>query len=370
MGSDATNKSHHSHHRLSLGILLLKRHLPLSARCWGLSCILLLLAMRKLFQRDPSSSFGPHDTSHLPARCVKLASQFHACQANVESQQPVVLACHRKWCESYGHCEPCAGIGDRTLHMLSLVQEALERCIPVQLDYPQPALQIVSDATYEDPLWFQSVLHKRSYVSEHTVNVKEWGTKKSFVHFFPDDYEFKRYDMCLFHILFRPVPSVQKEIDYHLDKMGKNVIGIHFRSGDQSAFGFDNKDARATDIPAALIKMLACGQELASRLFPPNQHYTFFLATDNKEAKQLASSHKSDAFTIYRTEALPSVFLRADRERDAWVELYLLSSTRGLVVNVRPKQYEGKAGRLSMFSILAKRIGNLEGNAIMECTLD
>jgi hypothetical protein len=256
--------------------------------------------------------------------------------------------------------------------MLSLVQEALERCIPVQLDYPLPALQIVSDAIYEDPLWFQSVLHKRSYgnVEERTVNVKEWGTKKSFVHFEPNNYGVKAYDMCLFHILFRPIPAVQKEIDYHHDKMGTNVIGIHFRSGDQSAFGYHNKDVRATDIPAAISKMLSCGQELASRLFHPNKHYTFFLATDNKEAKQLASSHKSDSFNIYQTEELPSLFLRADGERDAWVELYLLSMMRGLVVNVRPKHYEGKAGRLSLFSVLAKRIGSIEHNAIMECTLD
>jgi hypothetical protein len=257
--------------------------------------------------------------------------------------------------------------------MLSLVQEALERCIPVQLDYPLPAIQIVSDAIYEDPLWFQSLLHRRSYgsVESRTVNVKEWGTKKSFVHFEPNNnYQRKAYDMCLFHILFRPIPAVQKEVDYHLDKMGKNVIGIHFRSGDQSAFGFDNKDVRATDIPASFSKMLACGEELASKLFPPNEHHTFFIATDNKEAKKIASAHKSDAFNIYQTEELPSVYFRVDGEREAWVELYLLSTMRGLVVNVRPKHYEGKAGRLSMFSILAKGIGNLEGDAIMECTLD
>jgi len=39
-------------------------------------------------------------------------------------------------------------------------------------------------------------------------------------------------------------------------------------------------------------------------------------------------------------------------------------------VNVRPKHYEGKAGRLSMFSILAKRIGNIKDTAVMECNLD
>jgi hypothetical protein len=257
------------------------------------------------------------------------------------------------------------------LHMLSLVEEALERCIPVQLDYPLPAIQIVSDAIYEDPLWFQSLLHLRSYdVTSRIVNVKEWGTKKSFVHFQPNYYSGKSYDMCLFHILFRPVPAVQKEIDNHRHKMGKNVIGIHFRSGDSSAFGFDNKDVRATDIPLALSKMLACGEELAQTLFPPSEPYAFFLATDNMQAKELASSYKSDRFTIYQTEAPPSLYLRVDGERDAWVELYLLSMMHGLVVNVRPKHYQGKAGILSFFSILAQRLGDIKHNAVKACNID
>jgi hypothetical protein len=40
--------------------------------------------------------------------------------------------------------------------------------------------------------------------------------------------------------------------------------------------------------------MLLCGEQLATRS-------TFFLATDNKQAKELASSHKSDQFTICQT---------------------------------------------------------------------
>jgi hypothetical protein len=360
MGSDSTEKS-------DCRRSILRRHFPLTAR----TCFFVILLVAWKTSRESSfTSFEPQDTSHLPDRCLELSSKFHHCQGNTD-KAPVVFACHRKWCQSYGHCEPCAGIGDRTLHVLSLVEEALERCIPVQLDYPLPAIQIVSNAIYEDPLWFQSLLHQRSYdVTPRTVNAKEWGTKKSFVHFEPTNYSFKGHDTCLFHILFRPVPAVQKEIDDHRQKMGKNVIGIHFRSGDSSAFGTDNKDVRATDIPLAFSKMLSCGEELATRLFPPSEPYTFFLATDNKQAKELASCHKSDRFTIYQTETPPSSYLRADGKRDAWVELYLLSMMRGLVVNVRPKHYEGKALRLSLFSILAKRIGDIKDNAVIECSLD
>lgn len=371
MGSDATEKSQNR------GILRRLQYLPRATKigvCFSIFTLLFLL-LRQLAKDDfeMSHTFSSDDTSHLPARCMDLAIRFHTCQQNT-GKKPVVLACHRKWCHSYGHCEPCAGVGDRTLHMLSLVQEALQRCIPVKLDYPLTGIQLVSDAVYHDPLdpFLGNLLHRRSYdVTPRTVDVSSWGDEKAFVHFTPDHYGYIPYDMCLFHILFRPVPILQQEIDYHLGQMGtNNAIGIHFRSGDAASFGYDNKDVRATDIVDSFSKMLACGEKLAERLFPAEEHFIFFLATDNAKAKALARTVDDPRYSIYQTDIRPALYVSLDAERDAWMEVYLLSMMKGLVVNVRPKNYEGKAGRLSMFSVLSKRIGFIDDNDVMECHLD
>jgi hypothetical protein len=177
--------------------------------------------------------------------------------------------------------------------------------------------------------------------------------------------------MCLFHILFRPAPALQQEIDFHIRQMGtSNMIGIHFRSGDAASFGYDNKDVRSSDIVGSFSKMLACGEKLAEKLFPLDESYTFFLATDNSKAKALARTANDPRYSIYQTDVRPALYVSLDAERDAWMEVYLLSMMKGLVVNVRPKHYEGKAGRLSMFSVLSKRIGSIEDHDIMECHLD
>ena len=370
MGSDATEKSHRR------GLFRRLHYLPLSTKILGCLVVIIpiFLLLRHLAKDDfvLSHSFSPDDISHLPERCMNLANHFHSCQGNTE-KVPVVLACHRKWCHSYGHCEPCAGVGDRTLHMLSLVQEALQRCIPVKLDYPLTGIQLVSDAVYHDPLdpFLGNLLHRRSYdVTPRTVDTRNWGTEPTFVHFTPDHYAYIPFDMCLFHILFRPMPALQQAIDYHRRQMGPKVIGIHFRSGDAASFGYDNKDIRSTDIADSFYKMMACGEQLAETLFPLGEHYTFFLATDNAEAKALARSVDDPRYTIYQTDIMPALYVSLDAERDAWMEVYLLSMMQGLVVNVRPKNYEGKAGRLSMFSMLAKRIGFIEDSAVKECHLD
>jgi hypothetical protein len=371
MGSDATEKSHRR------GILRRLYYLPRTTQsvlCLVLFSLLFLL-VNHLAKDDfeLSHTFSPQDLTHVPDRCMDLATRFHHCQENTE-KKPVVLACHRKWCHSYGHCEPCAGVGDRTLHMLSLVQEALQRCIPVQLDYPLTGIQLVSDAVYHDPIYgplLGNLLHRRSYdVTPRTVDTSTWGDEPAFVHFTPDHYAYIPYDMCLFHILFRPIPALQQEIDYHRQQMGPNVIGIHFRSGDAASFGYDNKDVRSTDISDSFSKMLACGERLAEKLFSPGEHYTFFLATDNAKAKALAREVDDSRYTVYQTDIRPALYVSLDAERDAWMEVFLLSMMQGLVVNVRPRNYEGKAGRLSMFSVLSKRIGFIEDEAIMECHLD
>lgn len=372
MGSDATEKSHRS------GILRRLYYLSQTTKITACSLISLLvfLILKRLATDDfeLSHTFSPTDLSHVPDRCLDLATRFHQCQENPKHKQPVVLACHRKWCHSYGHCEPCAGVGDRTLHMLSLVQEALTRCIRVELDYPLTGIQLVSDAVYHDPIYgpfLGNLIHRRSYdVTPRTVDINKWGDEKAFVHFTPDHYSYIPYDMCLFHILFRPIPPLQEEIQYHRQQMGQNIIGIHFRVGDAASFGYDNKDVRTHNVEESFFKMLDCGHELAEKLFEPDEYYSFFLATDNAKAKQLARDVDDSRFSIYQTDVRPALYVSLDAERDAWMEVYLLSMTQGLVVNVRPKNYEGKAGRLSMFSQLAKRIGFIGDEAIMECHID
>ena len=198
----------------------------------------------------------------LPERCHSTLSAFHKCQSSsLSDKEIIVLACHRKWCNSVGHCEPCAGIGDRTRFMLSLITDAMEKCLPVELDYPQERngveLRFRNSLEYNDPLgMFGEIFHRRSYdVSDRFVAVKDWGSKlekkntRTFVHFMPNGYRKHQYDPCLYHILFRLSPQLQTEVDYYSDLFRLNtgqVLGIHFRTGDLTAFGVQNKDIRAS----------------------------------------------------------------------------------------------------------------------------
>ena len=198
----------------------------------------------------------------LPERCHSTLSAFHKCQSSsLSDKEIIVLACHRKWCNSVGHCEPCAGIGDRTRFMLSLFTDAMTKCLPVELDYPQERngveIRFRNSLEYHDPLGaFGEIFHRRSYdVSDRFVAVNDWGSKsekknlRTFVHFMPSGYRKHQYDPCLYHILFRLSPQLQTEVDYYSDLFRLNtgqVLGIHFRTGDLTAFGVQNKDIRAS----------------------------------------------------------------------------------------------------------------------------
>jgi len=120
---------------------------------------------------DPSSSdLGPS----IPAQCKDVMQQVYRCQD--EATNTIVLGCHRRWCNSFGHCNECAGIGDRFFNFgMHHIQHAysgdypglLQQQIPssilsgnnttnkcnlkVQFDYPCHGLATLKSAIYQDP---------------------------------------------------------------------------------------------------------------------------------------------------------------------------------------------------------------------------
>jgi len=335
----------------------------------------------------------------IPEQCTKTLDFLIKNQQKSRSSSPqtIVFACHRKWCDaSFGHCEDCSGIGDRTRHLLSMITLAMDRNINVEIDYPLTTNSVklsFSALEYRDPFLFLAEFFRfRSYdVSDQGINLNQWGNWTSydeenrknidqFVHFIPKDDVLLNYDPCLYHALFRPTNRLQNEITYyynlfHLDT--NNVLGIHFRTGDLTAFGVQNKDVRAkgSSLEQCYHRMLRCAEALALQLdvSPMDDHngikkLNFFLATDNQHIKDIAK--KEERYMIYLTSDKPSAYLRSEGDKSAFLELYLLSKTRGLVINQRPKDYNGPAEKLSTFADLAKKIGFMSNQQVMSCSLD
>ncbi len=334
----------------------------------------------------------------IPPQCKSTLEKAIACQKET-NKETIVFACHRKWCNSfYGHCETVNGIGDRTKHMLSMFSDALDKCLRVELDYPQKRNGIelrFQDFEYRDKwgIWAE-LFHFRSYdVSDLKVNVDEWGKDKhslsrssnsrdgrTFVHFIPsqDQYQFHRYDPCLYHILFKTTPILDTEIHYYSDLIGltdkNNVIGMHFRTGDLTAFNLKNNDIRTSS--DSLIKsynvMMNCAQIHASNLgIQPEKDgkIKLFLATDNQIIKDRA--RKDKRFSIFMTENKPTAYIRSEGDRSAYTDLYLLSKTKGLVVNELPNKYVGRlAEKISTFAQLAMSIGFMTDMQLHRCKLE
>jgi hypothetical protein len=240
-------------------------------------------------------------------------------------------------------------------------------------------------------------------------------------HFAPEGYIPKDYNPCYFHFLFQPAPSMQSDIARHWNSLmdlhqqrsqddaprimprsweyqppgpGEQLppsLGIHFRTGDVTAFGLNLNDTRVRsgDIMTAWNQMLECADQLARRLFPSiHDSIPYFLATDNRALKEhilsgqvpMAGPSRStlgdsqDARRtrlIYTTDITPQSFWQAwSGDRDAWMELYLLSMQAGLVVNVLPRHYTGHATRTSFFSVLARNVGLMDSSRVQECILD
>eukprot|EP00979_Chaetoceros_neogracilis_P001430 scaffold248_cov263-Chaetoceros_neogracile.AAC.29 len=322
----------------------------------------------------------------LPRQCFSLLEQLNQCQS---SKETIIFACHRKWCSSsYGHCEEVNGIGDRTQRMLSMVTDAIDKCTRVEFDYPQTRngidLRFPTSLEYRDP-WglISEFFHFRSYdVSDHFVNVDSWGklgesnqVHRTFAHFTPMGYKWHHYDPCLYHILFRKTDDLNTELAYYEDlfrlKEG-NTVGIHFRTGDLTAFGVKNNDIRAQgeSLESSYNKMVACAEKLAENLNLSRGSFNklnFFLATDNQHVKDMANNDKR--YDIHMTEETPSSYLMSNGDKTAYLDLYLLSKTKGLSVNVLPAKYDGPAERVSTFARLAWNIGFMNNEQLHECEI-
>ena len=351
-------------------------------------------------------TFDPSDTTGLPAECAEsgVLSKLNQVQG-FSHDRALVIACHRVWCNGYGHCEPCSGIGDRTRFALSLATDALERGVPIEIDAPQPGLLLRSDAVYRS--WYDivrlfgvklsAVLHWRDYdVSSRNVNRDEWGMsmKRTYVHMTPSKkkakkpYHLRTYDPCLFHALFRPDAELQREIDANLNQMTANKkLGIHLRAGDTVAFDIDNQDVRAVSgnggLEKAVQTMLDCADDLAKKMNSDGKEeqepITYFFATDSAEAKALAvrliDNRQGSAVSakISTTKINPASYLKGiSGDREAWLEAYILSRMDGLVMNKTPSKqngYEGTAGGESTFAKLATTMGKMSDDHVMKCEL-
>jgi hypothetical protein len=326
-----------------------------------------------------ADSFASNEYHHLPAQCEKVAADFNRCQ--VTSNQTVVFACHRKWCNHWGHCEPCMGLGDRARFLFSGLAEASKHCLHIQLDYPVSDIALLNSAIYRDPAgWWGELFHFRSYHAEHSKLALPPRDEITFSHFQSTN-GVHDYDACLFHLLFQPSDSLRRDVNRHNAAIGESSIGIHFRAGDVAAFGIQNNDWRighgyANQLDAAIATMLKCADRLAAKLFPDRQQeqVTYFLATDSSDVKDMVSQNASawSSHPIYMTSVQPQFYMRAvSGDRDAWMELYLLAARQGLVANALPSGYEGRSKyQYSLFAKFAKKIGFLSDDKFIACALD
>jgi len=304
------------------------------------------------------------------------------------------------------------GIGDRTRFLLGTITAITEaaREYTIELDYPQAAntieLRFPRAFEYRDPwLFVAELFHFRAYGSpKETVSLDdddEQGRGGDQVVTFTSSHKIS-YDTCFFYTLFRPTDRLQTEISYYSNLFRldtKNVLGIHLRTGDMVAFGdvpgmHHNLDVRleASNLEGGYNKMLECAEKLATRLdiYPmvdtttttrynrsngdligsPKEKLHFYLATDNPLIKYIAK--KEQRYVIHLTDDEPVYYRKSDGDRNAYLELYLLSKTRGLVMNSLPDNYKGKTwgSSFSSFAVLAEKLGAMADEQIMHCRLD
>lgn len=327
-----------------------------------------------------AESFASNTYHHLPAQCEKVAADFHRCQAT--SDRTLVFACHRKWCNGWGHCEPCMGLGDRARCLLTGIADATKHCLHIQLDYPVFDIAVLQSAIFRDPVgWLGELFHFRSYhlADRHHKLTLPPREKMTFSHFASNSLA-QDYDPCLFHILFQPTASLRKDLDRHNASIGEFFIGIHFRVGDVSAFLLNRTNDMRIDphqtLDAAIVNMLKCADGLASRLFSEREpeQVTFYLATDSSVVKDMIAKNASawSRHPIYMTSVQPQAYVRAvSGDRDAWMEMYLLAARQGLVANALPADYDGPVHyQISMFAKLAQKIGFIPNDKLVACSLD
>ena len=318
--------------------------------------------LTKTFQRRSSM-----DYDYLPSHCQPIAKHFDACQDRYTQQQQqsymmlgktyrsynspiIVFACHRKWCHSYfGHCEPCAGLGDRFRFLTSQIDTVFSAATAdegrkiatkgdtscyaqVKIDAPMNGLLQIESSLYVDPTsWFGEFFHYRSYdVSRRDVlpydeirrpqSRHQQQRNHYYTHFTPNHYGITNdYNACYFHMIYKPDNPLQREIQYHrhrlLDSQSspaavlgehsepgttKTTIGIHYRTGDAVAFGIPNSDARvsAPELISGWNRMYECSIKFMKQLLlhHTDDHYEnvrFYLATDNPTVKEHVRKYHS-----------------------------------------------------------------------------
>ena len=276
---------------------------------------------------------------------------------------------------------------------MSQIEEASCDIGRIRIDSPIQGLAVLDTAIYTDPAGFGGELfHYRSYnVKDRTPlpyqqlkrQMHETRSKTGliyFTHFTPNYSAISDYNACYFHAIFQPNSYLQADLDRHNSAIGKGPsIGIHYRTGDKTAFGIANSDNRVpgqTALKEGLDAMLECAKQLAEKLFPahPLNDVAFYLATDNAEIKEVVRQQRQQqklSLSIYTTDVVPGSYLRGNSgDGDAWLEIFLLSMRQGLVANVLPNDYGGTAKQLSKFAVLAKKIGFMEESQVMQCVLD
>jgi hypothetical protein len=300
------------------------------------------------------------DYDYLPTHCRALAKQFDACQdRHIGRRQQsmryfakqsqvftpinpiIVLACHRKWCQSYfGHCEPCSGIGVRFGSLLSQIDTIFSTTLNkvsneanhqerkgrmsrtffddfacssrVQIDAPTNGLQQIESSLYMDPgSWLSEIFHYRSYsVSKRELLPyndvllfmqlqQKQRQRYYYTHFTPRRYGIKRdYNACYFHILYQPDDEMRRDIQYHrknmlLPRLSSSVfhelrstvyttIGILYDTGDTIGL-YDTHNITHQQI-SGWNQMYDCTITFMKQLIYQNNDYTnvrFYLATDS-----------------------------------------------------------------------------------------
>lgn len=378
---------------------------------------------------DPSSSsadFGPS----IPAQCEDVAQQVDRCQD--EATNTIVLGCHRRWCNSFGHCNECAGIGDRFFNFgMHHIQHAYSgdypgllhqqmpsilsgsqkqnRCkIKVKFDFPTHGISTLKSAIYQDPSgWLGELFRYRSYMKignglqpqflphssppsrtivGHMMSNFDWhsATTLAALPTKPVD-----WSGCLFHAYFRPNYYMEQNLDYHQKQLNGGtakrnddtaIISIHFRIGDGLSFKHlaiqeDVRMSKGKTLENGWEEMKHCAKELvkSSPEYSNKKHIRYVLASDSIDVKRLA---RNDAdMDVYTTDVRPSNFREnPDKDADAWLEIFLLSRQDGLVMNgvADMKAYKGRvtyASKGSAFALLIEKIGFFRKDQVKVCKI-
>lgn len=357
-----------------------------------------------------SSDFG----QGIPAQCKDVIQKVYRCQD--EATITIVLGCHRRWCNSFGHCNECAGIGDRFFNFaMHHVQHAYAGDYPgllheqrssflqnnnstaakcnlkIELDYPAHGITTLKSAVYQDPSgWLGEVFRYRSYMKiGHNLHPQflphstSSSSSRTIVGHMMSDFNWHKavtfaslpsktshWSGCLFHAFFRPNYYLERDLNYHQKQLNGGtairnndtaIISIHFRVGDGLSFKQlelkeDVRMSGSKTLEDGWEEMKKCTRELvnSSPEYSEKKHIRYVLASDSIEVKRLA---RNDAdIDVYTTDIQPSNFRQnPSKDAGAWLELFLLSRQDGLVMNglADMKGYKGRVSYASKGSAFA-----------------